>query len=439
MNLDVNVHTVARRNGEASLVRAIGVRALAANIVNQIIGSGIFLLPAAVAAILGPSAIIAYVVCAAAMGLMALCFAELGSRVARTGGLYAYIETAFGPYFGFLAGTLFTLCEIVSNAAIGIVLIESMVALLPVLSGTAPRAGLLVLLFGALAAANIRGVRTGARLVEVVTAAKLAPLALVVAAGLFAGKAGNLAWSHMPSLGDIGRASLLLLFAFSGTESALSAGGEVRNPSSTVPRAILLGLASVTVLYGGVQLAAQGILGPELATAQEAPLAVAAGRAFGHGGGGIVLGAAMLSAFGYLTGAMLASPRLLFALARDGFLPATLGAVHSRFHTPHIAIIAFAALACGFAITGSFRALAVLSVVAQLLVNLGCCLATLELRRRDVRADGTPFRVSGGPLVPILACLVVFWLLLHAALREYIAVAGFLGVASFLYFIRRLR
>jgi amino acid transporter len=360
--------------------------------------------------------------------------------VSLTGGTYAYVETAFGPYVGFLAGALFWFgSEMISSAAVAVVLVGSLAALVPAAGGAVPRAALLVVLFAALAAVNIRGVRTGARLVEVITAAKLAPLVLLVVAGLFAGEPRNLAWSHTPSVGDVGRASLVLIFAFTGTEGALTPSGEVRNPARTVPRAVLLGLAVTTALYAAVQLAAQGILGPELAREQSAPLAAAASRALGSGGRAFILAGATVSTLGYLSGNMLAAPRLLFAFARDGLLPARLGAVHERFRTPYVAIAAHAALGCAFALTGSFRALAVLSVVSGLLIYLACCLATLELRRRGVRADGAPFRTPGGPAVPVLACLVVLWLLSSATRAEFIAVAEVLGVASVLYLLRRWR
>jgi len=421
-------------------VRALGVRALAANIVNSTVGSGIFVLPAAVAAILGASSIIAYFVCAAAIGLVALCFAEAGSRVSRTGGAYAYVETAFGPYVGFLAGALFWFgSEVISSSAVAVVLIGSLSALVPAVSGALPRALLLAVLFAALAAANIRGVRTGARLVEVITVAKLAPLLLLVVAGLFAGQPANLAWSSTPALGDVGRASLVLVFAFGGVETALTPSGEVKRPSRTVPRAVLLGLGVVTLLYAVVQLAAQGLLGPELATHQAAPLASAAGRALGPAGREIVLAGATISTLGYLSGNILAAPRLLFAFGRDGLLPAPFAAVHERFRTPHVAIAVHAALAFGFALTGSFRALAVLSVVAVLLIYLVSCLATLRLRFLDVRTDGVPFRIPGGPTVPLLASVVVLWLLSSATGAEFIAVAEVLVVASGLYLLRRVR
>lgn len=425
---------------DAALERALGVRAFAATILNQIVGSGIFVLPAAVAAVLGPASIVAYVACAAAVGLVSLCFAEAGSRVAITGGTYAYIELAFGPYLGALAGTLFWFaCEMLSTAAVAVVFVGSVATFAPALGEPVPRAALLIALFVLLAAANIRGVRTGARLVEVVTVAKLAPLVLVIAAGLWAANPAHLAWHSIPSAGDVGRASLLLVFAFTGTEGALSPGGEVRDPARTVPRAVLLGLGVVTLLYALVQLSVQGILGPDLVREQAAPLAAAAGRALGPAGRGAILAGVAISTLGYLSGNMLASPRLLFALGRDGVLPAWTARVHPRFRTPHVAIALHAGFACAFALTGSFRRLAVLAVVPTLLIYLGCCLATLRLRARDIRAGGTPFRTPGGPTVPLLACVVVLWLLSSATAAEFLVVGEVLAVASAYYWLRRVR
>ena len=425
------------RSTEEGLVRAIGVRALAANIVNQIIGSGIFVLPAAVAGILGPASVVAYLVCALGIGLLALCFAELGSRVARSGGTYAYVETAFGPFVGFLAGILLWFGgEVISVAAISVVVVDSVLAAVGVDAGGLARAVLLFALLAGLAATNIRGVRTGARLVEVVTAAKLAPLIALVVLGVALGRRDNLVWAGVPPVQDVGRAALLLIFAFTGTEAALTASGEVATPARTIPRAILLGLTVVTTLYIGVQLAAQGILGPSLATEQRAPLAAAAGRAIGETGRQLILAGTLISAFGYLTGNILASPRMLFAFATDGLLPSRFAAVHPRYRTPYVAIATHAALACAFALTGTFRALAVLSVVPTLLVFLGCCLATLVLRRRNVRADGAPFRAPGGPVVPLVTTGFILWLLASAGRAEVLVVAAILAVASALYFLR---
>jgi basic amino acid/polyamine antiporter, APA family len=409
------------------------VRQLTASTVNNIVGSGIFALPAAVAAILGPSAIAAYLVCGVAIALVGLCFAEAGSRVSHTGGVYAYSEVAFGPYIGFMIGVLFWCSQVLASAAVASLMVDSVRVLAPAL----PRTALVVAVYGVLAWINVRGVRPGARLIEIVTVAKLAPLIVLVAAGIVVGHVSNLAWTSAPRIPDLGRASLVLLFAFTGMETALTSGGEVRDPVRTIPRGLLLGLAMVVLLYAGVQLACQGILGNDLAQYETAPLAVAAERAF-RGGRVLILLGAIVSTFGYVSGDMLATPRLLFALSRDGFLPARWSEVNPRYRTPAMAIVVHAVVACTLAATGTFRLLAGLSVLTIVIVYLACCLSVFELRRRNVRAEGTVFQAPGGPVVPALACLVVLWLLVHATRTEFLWVGGMVALSSFLYRFRRV-
>ena len=425
---------------ETGLVRLIGVRGLAANTVNNIVGSGIFVLPAVVAATLGAAAIIAYVICAIAAGLIALVFAEAGSRVSAPGGTYAYIETAFGPFAGFLAGVLFWFgSQMISSAAIATVFVGSLAALMPALGAPVPRAALLVLLYAVLAGLNVRGVRTGINIVEIFTVAKLLPLLLLVVVGAFFVHPSNLAWTFTPTFAQIGTASLLLIFAFMGIEGALTSSGEVMDPSRTVPRAVLLSLIAVTGLYIALQLVSQGVLGPALASDQTAPLAVVAKRTFGSVGGALLAVGAAVSAFGFVSGDMLATPRVLFAFGRDGFLPRKFGTVNERYHSPALAIAAHAAACCAFAITGTFRSLVILSTVATLLIYLGCCFSSILLRRRNVRADGPPFVLPGGPTIPLLASIVVIWMLTSASRVEYTSVAIVLVVATVLYFIRPRR
>ena len=140
--------------------------------------------------------------------------------------------------------------------------------------------------------------------------------------------------------------------------------------------------------------------------------------------------------FGYVSGMTLSVPRILFAFARDGFLPAPVASVHPRFRTPHVAIVLQTAIAALLAITGSFEPLAILANGSVLLVYAGCCLAALELRRRDVRLEGAPvvFRGRAMAVVPWLALAVIVWLLGSLRAREWIAVLA-VGIASIaLYF-----
>src|SRR5687768_17177589 len=223
---------------ERSLIRVLGPLALAASIVNVTVGGGIFRLPAAVAQSLGPAAPLAYLVCAAAMGLIVLCIAEAGSRVSLTGGPYAYVEVAFGPFVGFLAGVLLGLVGTFATAGVSTIFLGSLTGLVPAMSGRAASGAALAATFVVVCAINIRGVRQGARLNVVVTIAKLLPILLLVAAGAAFVRPEYLAVPAPPSAGEVTRAAVVLIFAFAGIESALVPSGEVREPARTVPRAI---------------------------------------------------------------------------------------------------------------------------------------------------------------------------------------------------------
>jgi APA family basic amino acid/polyamine antiporter len=424
----------ATASSEPSLLRAIGVLGLAAAIVNVTVGGGIFRLPADVGRSLGAAAPLAYLVCAVAMGLIVLCFAEAGSRVDLTGGPYAYVETAFGAFPGFLVGVLLWILGTLAVAAVSVVFASNAGQLAPVLRTRLGSALLLVVVFAVLSAVNIAGVRRGTALNGVATVAKLLPLLLLVGAGPFFVEPAHLVWVEAPSAAAVSRTSMLLLFAFCGVESALTPSGEVKDTARTVPRAIFIAMVGITVLYLGLQLVAQGVLGPELGAA-ETPLADAAGRMFGPAGRTLVLIGATVSMFGYVSGMTLAVPRALFAFARDGFLPRPLASVHPRFHTPHVAIAVQSAIACAFAVTGTFEKLAILAILATLVLYGACCLAAWRLRRLDVRAGGTPFHLPATGAAPPAACLVILWMLTGVRREEWAALALVLVVASAVFLL----
>jgi amino acid transporter len=426
---------------ERALVRALGPWALAASIVNVTIGGGIFRLPSSVAAQLGAAAPLAYLVCAVAMGLIVLCFAEAGSRVALTGGPYAYVEVAFGPFVGFMAGVLLWLLGTLAVAAVSTIFADSVGALVPALHGSGARAAVLAGTLVVLSAVNVRGVRQGTRLNSVATVAKLLPLVLLIVVGAFAVRPENLRWVETPTTSAVAGTSILLIFAFSGIESALVPSGEVRDPARTVPRAIFIAMIAVTLLYIALQLVVQGVLGASIAepAARAAPLAEAAGRVLGPWGRTLLLVGATVSMFGYVSGMTLAVPRALFAFARDGFLPAPLAAVHPRFHTPHVAIVVQSLAVFLLAASGGFEQLAILANLSALLLYLACCAAAWELRRRNVRSGGVPFRVPAAGLVPALAAAVIIWLVTSVGARDWLAVGAALVVAAAIYAATRGR
>src|SRR6266581_6323137 len=382
------------------LVRGIGVPALTANIVSSTIGAGIFVIPATVAKGLGSAAPFAFLCCAIAMVLFVTCFAIAGSRVSLTGGLYAYVEVAFGRYVGFLAGMLYFLTALGAVAGVVNVLANSIALVIPFLGGPLMRIVVMLTVYGVLVLINIRGVREGAGAVTTITVAKLLPLLLFIGVGIFFIHPANLTWTAWPGSKALGDSVILLMFAFVGIEVALIPSGEVKNPSRTVPRAAYLALVSTTVIYITIQLVAQGTLGAGLANYKDAPLAEAAAKFLGSIGRTILLGGATISAFGFVTSDILSSPRMIFAFGRDGALPAFFAHVHPRYHSPDVAIVTYAVIAFALSITGTFEQLAVLSNVAVLLMYLLCCASCWFLVKRDIRSDGQPFNFPGMKIVP---------------------------------------
>jgi amino acid transporter len=427
------------RAEDEGLVRAVGTGALGVGIINMVVGGGIFVLPGLVAAELGSAALIAYLVCSVAVGLVFLCFAEIGSRITSSGGSYAYVEDAFGPFAGFIASTLLWFgWAVLSDAAITIAMTETIGIAFPLLTQPVPRAIFIIALLTFLAGVNVTGVRSGVRLYVFNTMAKLVPLMLLLTVGVFAISADNLVFREWPSLGSIGTASVILFFAFAGAETGLSASGEIRNPTRTVPLGLLVGLTGILAIYVGLQTVAQGVLGTELANNTEAPLAAAAKVVFGDWGSKMLLVGGVISIYSTVSGDLLCTPRVIFAAARDNNLPRFLAKVHPKYRTPHVSIIAFGTMICAFALSGTFKPLAVVASGSILTVYAGVCLAVLQVRKRDGMPAAGQFRLPFGPLIPILACLVVGWLLLQLTAEEATSLALLVGAAAGFYGIRAI-
>ena len=427
--------TEQAKHTDEQLVRGIGIPSLTANIVSSTIGAGIFVIPATVAQGLESAAPLAFVCCAIAMVLFVTCFAIAGSRVSLTGGLYAYVEVAFGKYIGFLAGVLYFLTALGAVAGVVNVLANSVALVVPFLGGPVMRIVVIFAVYGVLVFINIRGVREGAGAVTAITIAKLLPLLLFIGAGIFFIHPAHLAFTAWPGSKPLGDAVILLIFAFVGIEVALIPSGEVKNPARTVPRSAYLALVITTTIYIFIQLVAQGTLGADLANHKDAPLAEAAATFLGNIGRTILLAGATISAFGFVTSDILSSPRMIFAFGRDGALPKWCAHVHRRYRTPDVAILTYAALAFALSVTGTFEQLAVLSNVAVLLMYLLCCAACWFLVQRDVRADGLPFNFPGMKIVPALAIVTIIWILAHATAREFIITGIVLVVATAFYLI----
>jgi amino acid transporter len=416
------------------------VRALALTMVNLAVGAGIFGLPALAARELGVGAVFAYLLCIVLVGLVGLCLAEVGSRVSDAGGLYGYAAASFGPFAGTVTGHLLWFGNgAIGNAAVAVLLVDTLGLLVPWLAGPVPRALVLLGYYATLVAINVRGTRQGSGLSQLTTVLKLVPLVGLVVIGLPYVHRANLHLDGMPSPGGLGRTAVLLFFAFMGFESGLGTSGEVTAPARTVPRALLFALTLIATLYLGLQIVAQGVLGPALATAGDAPLVATAMAAFGPTGGTVILVAALLSTAGAVAADILATSRVVHALGRDGVLPRALGRVDGARATPVVAIVVYAVVCAALAVSGTFRLLATLSASATLCIYLVCCTGLLRLRARGVREEREPFVVPGGPVVPILATITVLAVLSGLGARDFVMLGVMLAVTLTLALLRRPR
>lgn len=418
------------------LKREIGAVSLALNAINLTVGSGIFVLPALVAASLGPSSFIAYITCGILVILIMLCYAEVGSKITTSGGSYAYVEKAFGPLAGFLVNTLFWVgFSSLSDAAAINALTDMIAILFPVFSTIYVRVIFFLFVFGLLALINIRGVKQGVNFVIGATILKLLPLILLVLIGLFYINPANLAIKTLPSFANIGSSSLGLFFAFLGTETALCLSGEIKNPQKNIPKGIFMGVAGILIIYLLIQFVAQGVMGDELKTSTAAPLSSLATKLIGPIGGTIILITGMISMFGLLSGDILSSPRVLFAASQDKLLPGLLGRVHPKFATPHWSIIIYAAVGFIFASASDFKKLTEWASSSVLLIYLAVVLATLKFQYKKDGIETGGFKIPGGPVVPILAIITIGWFLSHITLVEVKALGIFFVALIIFYFI----
>lgn len=419
---------------EDGLTRTIGVWGLSANMVNIIVGAGIFVLPAIVAAGLGSASITAYLFCGILIALVMLCFAEAGSEVTDSGGPYTYIESAFGSYIGFLTAILFLVSTLSADAAVANAVADILSGWFPQLQEQWLRILFFFLVFGSLTWINIRGVKQGIGLVAISTIAKLAPLLVLVLFGWKNVMMANLTWDSIPEISDIGQMSLILFFAFMGAESGLSVGGEIKNPQKTVPKAIFIAISGVLLLYIFLQTVSQGIIGDSLASFQENPLAEVGDQLFGPIGLTLISIGAAVSMFGNLSGEILSVPRVLFGAARDKVIPIpVLTQIHPTFSTPYISIIVYASIGFLLATFGGFEALAIVSSAAILLVYLGVALAVIKLRN-EAPGDLETFRIPGGYTVPILASMIIIWFLSNLTGQERNSMLILLSILTVIYF-----
>jgi basic amino acid/polyamine antiporter, APA family len=402
------------------LLRGLGRFDVVALCVNSIVGAGVFAMPAGLAIDAGRYSLAVIFIAFVVVGFLALSLAEVSSRYDVTGGPQIYAERSFGPLTGFTVGWLFSVSRLASYALIAQIMLDYAAALWPVLAAPWPRAVAITVFTIALTAINVRGVTRGAWVGNLLTIAKMLPLGLIALAGLwFAG------WNDIPASeprqpDGLASALNLALFACVGFDVAAIVAGEMRDPKRDLPVSILGGLAISCLLYLLLMLACFGVL-PDTA-ASRLPLADVAQSFFGPAGATLMALAAVVSCAGGLAVQMLVSPRNIFALGASGDLPRPIVAIHRAFRTPHVAIVTYATLSWLLTITGTFKYLLAIFVIARMLAYGSTAAALIVLRRREGPA---PVQVRGGVIVSVLAltaCVALVATASFQAVRDVIIV-----------------
>jgi APA family basic amino acid/polyamine antiporter len=447
-----------------ALLRAVSRWQIVGLVLNDVIGSGVYLLPAGAAALLGGASVGAVVLAGVAVLLVVLCFAEAASHFDQPGSAYLYAREAFGELVGFEVGWMTWLARVASVASLAVAFAQALGYLWPEARGGWGRQAAIVVPVLALTVLNVIGIRSGVRTAVLLAVAKIVPLLVFVTAGTAAvlrtrgglvalagsgaatgpgagfgaGAAGTgaapAAASGAPGWHQLGAAALLLLYAYAGFENTAAAAGEYKNPRRDVPFALLAQIGIVTLLYAWVQWVALATL-PDLA-ASATPLADAARRFLGAWGGWLLTLGATFSILGTNGNTVLTGPRYLFALAQAGFGPRRLAAVHPRFRTPAVAVVTQTIVALPLALSGTFTGLAALSVVARLATYLGTAAAVPVLRRKLGSRPGA-FRLPGGIAVPVAASLLCVVFAASATPRDLIAGGAALVVGLAVFALRQ--
>ena len=423
-----------RAHADKRLVRGIGAWALAAFAVNAMIGAGIFGLPARIHALVGNYSVLVILVCGALIAMIALCFAEVGSRFERTGGPQLYASVAFGALPGFTVGWLMWISRIASISAVSNLLVDYGTVLSLYLSGPLARALIISAIVLAYTLINIRGIRQAATVSTAITVSKLIPLIAFAGIGLYFLDPQALHLGSVPSTSDMATAILLATFAFLGFDATTVVAGEVRDARRSVPFAVVLSVGTVAILYALIQLVCVATL-PDLA-GSERPLADAAAMFVGAWGALAISVGAIISCLGMIGVTFTTATRTLFAMSDQGQLPPALARVHRRFRTPHYSIVLTSVAVLLLALSGTFIYLVKLTLISRILVYAVTCAALPVLRQRHDVPEPT-FRVPAGQVLAYLSAALCVLFLAKSSMRELLDVAIAVATGLIIFAVTR--
>ncbi|WP_373821442.1 APC family permease [Veillonella sp.] len=402
--------------------------------INGIVGTGIFLLPNKAYSIIGSASLGVLLFDAIIAGCIALCFAEAASLFTRNGGPYLYAKHALGDFWAFEVGVLKWIVTVIAWAAMAVGFATALGAAVPALSGDFAKDVISFILIVGLTVVNIFGVNVSKFVNNLITISKLVPLTLFIAIGIFFINGANFTPVFPQDTyvnGSFAQAAVLLFFAYTGFEVIAIAAEDMKNPKKNLPRAIIMCMLLVSVLYMAILAVSIGVLGTDLANTK-APVQDAFNVIVGPIGMYIVLIGTLISMGGINFAEAYYAPRVATSMAEDGMLPNAL-AKRNRYNAPYVAAIVTAIASVLLAWSGSFTTLAAISAVSRFTQYLPTCLAVIIFRRKW--ADkARSYTIPGGYLIPVIAIGTSLWMLAQAQTNQLLwGLGGCIVILPFYY------
>jgi basic amino acid/polyamine antiporter, APA family len=417
------------------LKRGLSYFDLMSIVIGAIVGSDIYIIPGLTAGLIGPFAIVEWIIGGAMAMVLAMVFGYCAYYVPNVGGSYAYAAKAFNKFYGFIAGWSMCVAEIVALPVFAIVFTNYLQYFIPLSFG----AQLLVrtLFVIVFVAVNIFGVKAAGRINDVLTIAKLAPLLMIIVFGIGSillnpGLAGNYIPFAPVGLGNFGPVMVLIFWAYAGFELGSLPASEVVDPKKNVPRALISGMAIVIFFYVFTNVAVFGVVSTPALKASAVPLLLVSTALLGTAGAVVTGFGALASVSGTDETEVLGTARLMYAMSADGLLPRAIHRVHPRFQTPYVAVLIEGAIALALSLYTGITQLISFAVFNLAICYLLVCLSLWVLKKNGEHG------LRGQRILPWLGAIVSLYLIFSTSLTDIIigSVIVLLGIPVYLFFAK---
>ncbi|GLB47631.1 amino acid permease [Philodulcilactobacillus myokoensis] len=405
--------------------------------INAIIASGIFLLPASGFKDFGPASILVLIFDALLAISIGLCFAECASMFGESGGAYVYANKAFGHFIGYEVGLATFIIRTIAEAVIYVAFTTTLSGVFPSLNNSFAKNVIITICVVLMIFINVNGIKLTSIFNNVITVGKLLPIILLIVIGIFFIHSANFTPFFVPKLTNMGgfsNTTILLFYIFTGFEGLVITAQDMKNVKKNLPRALILSMLIITIIYILVMVVCIGILGSKL-SGTSIPLQMAFTKIVGKWGGVLVLIGLLISLFGSISASTFITPRSMVALSDHGSLPKIFSKMN-RKNEPYVAIIASNIIALLIAFSGTYTELVKISVVARFAQYIPTCLAVIVFRKTMPHAKRN-FKLAFGYTIPIIALVVSAWLLIKTDVSELICGLGALVIAAPFYLLTK--